>query len=496
MLTALAAILGGVAAPSMARSLAPGSLGSALAGPLASCPSAPNVTADSVTILTTGDVGPAPFTTTLCGYSGSPYASQHWSFGDGTPSSTGTNLSSTENSVSHTFTASGAYLVWFNTSYADGNSANSSVWVYATGAAPISLTLDLTVTPHNGSVPLKVTVTPNIQGCRGVCDWNVTYSSGSSTFVTPGSPGFPWVPINLDASGTWTIVANATDPLGDFGESAPAYVSATGSLPGNNSTSSLSVQFGGAVLRGSVPFQTNLTVSATGGFAPYSLEVCPGDGACAPEVQNWSGMPLSEPFTYDVAGNFTATATVTDSHGNQAVGTLPIVATSGLPLNVTVLASALTGPAPLPVGFLATVTGGTSPYTIQWTWGDGTVGSSTNGGIVAHLYVAAGTYKPSLTVRDSSGASLTVSVGTVNATSGLSGASHPSSGFLPGGSGGMDLLTYLAVAVVAAIVSGVGLGLLLRKRRRTQDANRLARALETQATAGREPTGTPTEGQR
>jgi PKD repeat protein len=572
-------------APTPKSAPGPAAVVPTMAEPAASCPSPPNVTADSVTIITTGNVGPAPFTTTLCGYSGSPYAKLVWSFGDGTASSSGTNLSSVENYATHTFSTSGAYLVWCNVTYGGNISALSSAWVYATGATPHGLTFNVTVSPTSGAAPLQVRVYPNITGCRGQCDWNVTASVRGANLTTPGSPGFPWVPVDLSASGTWKIVVNATDPLGDSGVSLPAYVTVGGtgnnstssltarifdypsggaapldvffnvsasggvapytfawtfgdggngsgevishvypsagtyvvnvtvwdssglkttastsvrvSPPGSNSTSPLVTYLNATVLRGHVPFNTTLTVGARGGTPPYLLYLCPGDGGCLAPLSGWNGARLNFTFGFTVPGNYTATATVNDSNGSSVLATLPIVAEASSPLLVQVLNSPLTGPAPLAVGFLASVTGGTPPYTIQWAWGDGTVGSSANGGIVAHDYAAAGLYHPTLTVSDAANASVILPLETVNATSGLSQNLHPGSGLPPTGPGWMTLAGYLGVAAAAAVLSAVGMALWLRRRRRASEANGLARALETQATRAPEPpTESTAEGQR
>lgn len=56
---------------------------------------------------------------------------------------------------------------------------------------------------------------------------------------------------------------------------------------------------------------------------------------------------------------------------------------------VSAIASATSGDVPMLVTFNAVASGGTSPYTYDWTFGDGATGS---GAPVTHTYIQAGTY--------------------------------------------------------------------------------------------------------
>jgi PKD repeat protein len=75
------------------------------------------------------------------------------------------------------------------------------------------------------------------------------------------------------------------------------------------------------------------------------------------------------------------------------------------PLAVTAAADKTSGSAPLTVVFTATLSGGTPPYTFDWSFGDGTpVGHVQN---PAHTYAANGSYPVSLTVHDGAGSTAT-----------------------------------------------------------------------------------------
>lgn len=82
-------------------------------------------------------------------------------------------------------------------------------------------------------------------------------------------------------------------------------------------------------------------------------------------------------------------------------------------LTVTATATPTSGVAPLDVTFEAVVSGGTSPYTYDWDFGDGSSHGTTNP--VTHTYNLAGKYNVTLTVTDSSAPPLTktVVVGTI-----------------------------------------------------------------------------------
>jgi PKD repeat protein len=65
--------------------------------------------------------------------------------------------------------------------------------------------------------------------------------------------------------------------------------------------------------------------------------------------------------------------------------------------SVTVGASPVNGPAPLAVQFSANASGGTSPYSWAWTFGDGNLSNQQS---PQHTYRGAGTFNASLTVTD------------------------------------------------------------------------------------------------
>lgn len=69
-----------------------------------------------------------------------------------------------------------------------------------------------------------------------------------------------------------------------------------------------------------------------------------------------------------------------------------------LPLALTVQADVTSGEAPLKVQFSSQITGGTEPYTYQWDFGDGGIGTDAD---TTHVFQIAGEYRVICTVTDS-----------------------------------------------------------------------------------------------
>jgi len=104
---------------------------------------------------------------------------------------------------------------------------------------------------------------------------------------------------------------------------------------------------------------------------------------------------------------------------------------AGTTLGANANASPTSGQAPLTVSFTGSATGGTSPYSYRWTFGDG--GSSTSQN-PSHTYSSAGTYTATLTVTDNVSATNSKSLNiTVTSTSSLTAtaSASPTSGQAP-----------------------------------------------------------------
>src|SRR5713101_1028016 len=105
------------------------------------------------------------------------------------------------------------------------------------------------------------------------------------------------------------------------------------------------------------------------------------------------------------------------------------------------------------VTFTATVSGGTSPYTFNWNFGDGATGT---GNPTTHSYSTSGTFNAQLTVQDSASATTTVS-NSVSVTQPASPdfgiSSSPSSLSLAQGDSGSSTITLTSLGGFAGTIT-------------------------------------------
>ncbi|MEW6756902.1 MAG: VWA domain-containing protein [Acidobacteriota bacterium] len=199
----------------------------------------------------------------------------------------------------------------------------------------------------------------------------------------------------------WAWGTNGDGQLGDGStatRNTPVQVTAvSGVLQADGGYShSLCVAFGVSLTAtptaGPAPLAVSFQASATGGTAPISYSWTFGDSGTA------SG--ASSSHTYAAAGSYTVQVTATDASGYTARASTTITVSS-LAVTVTASPSSPSGAAPLAVDFGCTVTGGTSPYTYSWIFGDG--GVSTSADPSAYSYTVPGTYTAYVMVMDNAG---------------------------------------------------------------------------------------------
>ena len=155
---------------------------------------------------------------------------------------------------------------------------------------------------------------------------------------------------------------------------------------------------------GPAPLTVKFSGSASGGKTPYTYKWNFGDGQ--------TSTAQSPSHIYTTTGDFTATLTVTDSASATADASVKISVGGNPPLNASAIASPTSGKAPLTVNFTGSASGGTTPYTYKWNFGDGQTSTAQS---PSHTYIATGNFTATLTVTDSTSAtaqaSANVSVG-------------------------------------------------------------------------------------
>jgi|GEM_PF-4039173 len=136
------------------------------------------------------------------------------------------------------------------------------------------------------------------------------------------------------------------------------------------------------------PFLSEVTF----GTPPYTYLWNFGDGA-------ESSLP-DPSHVYAVPGVYRVTLGVTDSGGESATSPLLAVAVAPEP-SLSISANVTRTDVGIPVRLVATGTGGSSPQTITWNFGDGNTAS---GPLVTHAFGSPGTYTVSAVLTDAAGA--------------------------------------------------------------------------------------------
>src|SRR5829696_4822015 len=125
---------------------------------------------------------------------------------------------------------------------------------------------------------------------------------------------------------------------------------------------------------GVAPATFDFEANVTGGMEPYTIRWDFGDGDSDEEEIDDDDNDADH--TFEVAGNYTVSATVTDSTGRTVSDSMLINVEAPPPLTaVEIISSDTEGVAPATFDFEANVTGGAVPYTYSWDFGDGSVES-------------------------------------------------------------------------------------------------------------------------
>jgi PKD repeat protein len=335
--------------------------------------------------------GYAPLTVTMAGNGtgGVPPYSYSWKLGDGSKA--------TGITVTHTYTTAGIYTATLTVNDSRGSSASDDETIVVLNSNSTTGTLQASIvfdSANVGPLPLSVTMTGEASG--GTSPYSYTWAFGDS------STG-----VGDDLTHTYTKVPSGCaqakcDYLVNLtvDDSAGNSVGATAQVVIDvNSTPSFKASMTDSPASGVAPLWVSFSANASGGTSPYSFAWAFGDGS--------TGSDASCQHTYTDPGTYTVQLTAVDANGSIAQVTSTILAypaptgnqTGALELSITV--DPATGPAPLTTYFNASASGGTPPYTFNWTFGDGS--PTVSGDSVFHTHTTQGGYVATVVLRDASG---------------------------------------------------------------------------------------------
>jgi hypothetical protein len=132
-----------------------------------------------------------------------------------------------------------------------------------------------------------------------------------------------------------------------------------------------------------------LTVAAGSGAAPIRSVIVSFDDGLSTSLGAATGT-ITVPHVYLLAGQYTITATATDSIGQSTTAAVPVTVFPAVPFTVTVNPSTLTAVINVTtVAFTATPNAGAPTVTSYvWDFGDGSLQSTGATPVVPHLYAA------------------------------------------------------------------------------------------------------------
>ncbi|MDE1820810.1 MAG: PKD domain-containing protein [Euryarchaeota archaeon] len=282
---------------------------------------------------------------------------------------------------------------------------------------PATLSASVSATPTSGAAPLNVSFTGSASGGAPPYTWSWNFGDSNASSQNPTYHVYTW------GSSTFMVSLLVTDSAGSM-VSAHTNISVGAALYVSAAANPSS---------GTAPLTVNFASTTSGGLSPYTYSWSFGDGlpgATTPSAQH----------TYQKSGTYLANVTVSDASGQTvASNTLSIFVgqTSGggngtTNLTAYINAKPTAGAPPLMVAFLGSASGGTSPYTFSWSFGDG---SNATGSNLTHIYSQVGVYVATLYVTDSAGGSVQSST-VINVSSNSSAlvayaSASPSSGPAP-----------------------------------------------------------------
>lgn len=373
------------------------------------------LSASVATSRTTADVGQPVLLTCTPSGGESPFT-YAWSL-NGSAYATGNAT------LSRAYNGSGSYAETCRVTDHLGTQAEAATTITVYADVTASLAASRTSADAGQFIYYNCTITGGIQPISA----EVTAGQGAASSSTPITSGTYSVGFQYAAAGTFVPTCSVTD-----GDGFGAVSSATVTVDLDPSVAAAPSTYAAAP---GYTVSFNATgANGSGVYRYYNWTF--GDGGRA------SGAKVTHEYT--AAGDFAANLTLTDSNGVSAtahwtIDIAPLNLVASYPTSATQGAS---------LTFTATGSGGAGgPYNYTWSFGDGTVAY---GAIVHHTYTSAGSYDPTVTVRDPLGESQQFTEAGVAVT-----APPPTPFWLP-----------IVVLVVIASLVGLVLGILMHRRAR------------------------------
>jgi len=280
--------------------------------------------------------------------------------------------------------------------WSDGGAATHTLTI---GTSPQTLTAnyvvatpaptaDFSANQTTGNAPLTVSFSDKSSGSVNSWAWSFGDGGVSST----ASPSHTY-----SNTGTYSVSLTVTGPGGSNTTTKTNYITVKEAAPVASFTTSPN--------SGTAPLLVTFTDTSTGSISSRAWKFSDGTSDTAQKVVK----------TFNTAGNYTATLTVTGP-GGSTTATQTITATTAAAPTVNFSASPTSGTAPLAVSFFNSSSGDIQSW--SWTFGDGGTSTAQN---PVYTYAKAGTYTVSLTVTTSSGSTVSKTLTgyiTVNADSG------------------------------------------------------------------------------
>jgi len=321
-----------------------------------------------------------------------------WDFGDGN-----TLDPNTDPTVSHAYQNSGTFIVTLTLTDNDGNTSTCTESVVVGTTPPVC---DFTVSPNPANVGDSVGFNAGASSDPDGTITNYAWDFGDGNTLDPNTD--PTVSHVYTNSGAFTATLTLTD---DDGNTSSCTVDVT--IGSGAPTCDFDPNPSGTILPGQlVDVDASASQDPDGGVLTFAWSFPGGT------PNTGSGEQSST--TYNNAGVFTITLTVTDDENQVTKCQQSLTVQNALPL-CQFTQDTTSGLAPLTVNFDAGGStdqdeGGSSITSYRWVFGDGDIFTTANA-LTSHTYDDVGSYNVTLTVQDDeAGTSTNVCTVTIDAT--------------------------------------------------------------------------------